>query len=305
MAKHGKLQITIEYLAARLILAILSRLPLSVSMAVGQAMARAIYPLATGLRRTGETNLRLAFPTASGDERSRILRGCFRSLGRELGLFSHFLNDSAESLRAVFDVSGVEHLEKSKALGKGVVLFTGHLGAWELTSFGVSVIGHPLTFLVRRLDNPKVEQLVDQARTRFGNQTVNKLGAARSMVKILRSGEVLGLLLDLNTLDEEGIFVDFFGVPASTSFMVAKLALRTQSPIVPLFAPWNEEKKKFDFQFSEPIVPKATGDEEADVLVLTSELSLFIENMIRKYPDQWLWIHRRWKTRPPGEPSIY
>jgi len=305
MAKHGKLQITIEYLAARLILAVLSRLPMSISMAAGQAMARAIYPLATNLRRTGETNLRLAFPTASTDERRRILLGCFRSLGRELGLFSHFLNGSAESLRAVFDVSAVENLEKSKELGRGVVLFTGHLGAWELTSFGVSVIGHPLTFLVRRLDNPKVEQLVDQARRRFGNQTVNKLGAARSMVKILRSGEVLGLLLDLNTLDEEGIFVDFFGVPASTSFMVAKLALRTQSPIVPLFAPWNEDKKKFDLQFSEPIIPKATGDEEADVRLLTSDLSLFIENMIRKYPDQWLWIHRRWKTRPPGEPSIY
>jgi KDO2-lipid IV(A) lauroyltransferase len=305
MAKHGNIQITAEYLAARLVLGLLSRLPMSVSMAIGRAVGRAAYTLASGLRRTGQTNLRLAFPETSDDERRKLLLGCFRSLGRELGVFSHFLNGSAASLREICEFTGVENLERSKALGKGVVLFTGHLGAWELTSFGSSLIGHPLTFLVRRLDNPKVEQLVDRARTRFGNQTVNKLGAARSMVKILRSAEVLGLLLDLNTLDEEGIFVDFFGVPASTSFMVAKLALRTQSPIVPLFSPWNEDKKKFAVQFYEPIIPKASADEEADVRRVTTELSLFIENRIREYPDQWLWIHRRWKTRPPGEPSIY
>jgi KDO2-lipid IV(A) lauroyltransferase len=125
------------------------------------------------------------------------------------------------------------------------------------------------------------------------------------MLKLLRSGKVLGLLIDLNTLDEEGIFVDFFGVPASTNFMVSKLALRTKSPIIPLFSPWLADKKKFGLYFSEPVIPQPTGDEDADVRDLTTTLSQIVEKMVRQYPDQWLWVHKRWKTRPSGEPAIY
>lgn len=305
MAKHGNAQINVEYLAARAILALLSRLPLSVSMGIGRGLGRLAYTLALDLRRTGKRNLLLAFPEKSKAERERILRGCFRSLGRELGLFSQFLTKSPESLRAAFETTGVENIVTAKAQGRGVILFTAHLGAWELTSQGLCLVGHPFSFLVRRLDNPKVEQLVDRARTRFGNQTLDKLAAARSMVKILRSGQTLGLLLDLNTLDGEGIFVDFFGVPASTTFMVAKLALRTDSPIVPVFAPWNEQRKKFSVEIDPPVTIQVTGDEEVDIRNLTTKLSQIIEDRIRRYPDQWLWIHKRWKTRPPGEPSIY
>ena len=305
MAKHGTFQTTIEYLAARVILATLSHLPMSAAMAVGRGMGRLAYTLAAHLRRTGQRNLLLAFPDKSEEEREAILLGCFRSLGRELGLFSKFLNGRPEFLRGVFNTSGLEHLEKAKLEGRGVILFTGHLGAWELTSFGLSLLGHPLSFLVRRLDNPKVEQIVDRSRKRFGNQTIDKLAAARGMVKILRSGETLGLLIDLNTLDDEAIFVDFFGVPASTNFMVAKLALRNQTPIVPIFAPWDEEQKKFTLLIEPAIYPEPTGDEDADIRRLTTHLSLVIENAIRRFPDQWLWIHRRWKTRPPGEPGIY
>ena len=305
MAKQGKLQIDIEYLAAFIVIAILSRLPISVSMALGRAIGVVAHTFATDLRRTGDRNLRLAFPEMSSDERRKIIRGCFRSLGRQLGLFCHFLTDSPAALRQVFDVSCLEHVEKAKALGRGLIFFTGHLGAWELTSCATALLGHPFTVIARRLDNPRIEELVERARTRCGNQTVNKRGGARSMLKILRSGGALGLLLDVNTLGDEGIFVNFFGVPASTNFMIAKLALRTETPLVAGFAPWNEARKKFDFQYGEPIIPRVSGDEEADVRRLTTELSLFTENMIRKYPDQWLWIHKRWKTRPPGEPKIY
>lgn len=305
MAKHGKLQSTIEYLAARVIFASLSHLPLPAAMGVGRGIARLAYLLAGRLRRTGQTNLALAFPEKTEEERSAILRGCFRSLGRELGFFSKFSTANPEKLRSYFNTTGLERFEKAKSESHGLILFTGHLGAWELTSFGLSLIGHPLSFLVRRLDNPKVEQMVDRARTRFGNRTIDKLSAARGMVKILRSGEVLGLLIDLNTLDDEAIFVDFFGVPASTNFMVAKLALRNNTPIVPIFAPWDEMQKKFSLMIEPVIHPQGTGDEEADIRRLTTQLSQVVEDAIRRFPDQWLWIHRRWKTRPPGEPGIY
>jgi Kdo2-lipid IVA lauroyltransferase/acyltransferase len=305
MAKHSKLQTNAEYFAARLILTTLGTLPASASIRLGQAIGRIAYVLARDLRKTGEVNLRLAFPEKNDDQRKRLLRGCFDTLGRVLGLFSHFSTDSAESLRSLMEPDGVEHLERAKAQGNGVVLFTAHLGAWELTSFGLSVLGHPFSFLVRRIDNPRVEQLVDQIRVRFGNQTLDKLAAARSMLKILRSGGDLGLLLDLNTLDEEAIFVDFFGVPAATNFLIAKLVLRTQSPIVPVFCPWDHQKQKFLLRVEEPIYSERSGDEEEDVRKLTAKLSKFIEDQIRQYPEQWLWIHKRWKTRPPGEPDIY
>jgi KDO2-lipid IV(A) lauroyltransferase len=125
------------------------------------------------------------------------------------------------------------------------------------------------------------------------------------MVKTLRSGEVLGLLFDLNALEDEAIFVDFFGVPASTNFMTAKLALRTSSPIIPIFAPWDKERKKFLLQIGPPVSVERVGNEEEDVRRLTSRLTLLFEEQIRRYPDQWLWIHKRWKTRPKGDPSIY
>jgi KDO2-lipid IV(A) lauroyltransferase len=147
---------------------------------------------------------------------------------------------------------------------------------------------------------------VDRTRKRFGNETIDKISAARSMLKILRSGEnVLGLLLDLNTLDDEAIFIDFFGVPAATNFVAAKLAVRTNTPLVPVFAPWSEEKGKYVLTVEPPMPPECTGDEEADVRHLTMKLTQHIENRIRQYPGQWLWIHKRWKTRPPGEPKIY
>ena len=265
------------------------------------------YKLAGGLRRTGAKNLCLAFPEKSDEERGRLLRECFDNLGRLLGFFSQFSSRSRAELKELIEIQGLENLENAKAeRGNRLILYTGHLGAWELTSFGLALFDHPFTFLVRRIDNPKIEELVDGVRRRFGNETIDKLSAARSMLKILRSGETpLGLLPDLNTLDDEAIFVDFFGVPAATTFVVAKLAVRTKTPLVPVFAPWSEEKGKYLLIVEPPIPAACTGDEEADVRCLTTKLTQRIENRIREYPGQWLWIHRRWKTRPPGEPPIY
>jgi len=305
MAKHGKLQTFLEYSAARSVLAVLGALPVSTAMALGRALGKVAYWTAQDLRRTAQTNLQLAFPEKDEQERNEILRQCFSSLGRELGIFSHFSTSSREVLLEWIETRGLEHLRNARANGKGVILFTGHLGAWEFTALALSLLGYPLSFLVRRIDNPKVENLIDQGRTRFGNRTIDKLSAGRSMIKILRAGEELGLLLDLNTLDDEAIFIDFFGVPASTNFMVAKLALRTEAAIIPVFAPWDPARKKFQLLLQPPVVVQVTGDENYDVQKLTAQLSMIMEDTIRSHPGQWLWIHKRWKTRPPGEPSIY
>ncbi len=305
MAKPGNVRTWIEYAAARSVLAVLSALPLGWAMGLGRSMGSVGHRLAGNLRVTGERNLQLAFPEKSAQERREILSACFRSLGRQLGLFSHFSTASRERLLSYTEWRGLENLETAKADGKAVILFTGHVGACELSSFGLSLKGHPLSFLVRRLDNPRVEQLVDRIRTRFGNQSVDKRGAARPMLTILRNGGTLGLLVDLNTLDDEAIFVDFFGVPASTTFMLAKLALRTDAVVLPMFAPWDEKLGKFLVDMLPPVSIERTGDEQEDVRRFTAELSLSVEGYIRRYPEQWLWIHKRWKTRPHGEKEIY
>jgi KDO2-lipid IV(A) lauroyltransferase len=276
-------------------------------MAIGRAVGAMAYFLARDLRRTATTNLRLAFPEKSDEERARLVRGCFDSLGRLLGFFSQMSSRSREELKRLIHVQGWENLEAAKQLnGHKLLLYTGHLGAWELTSFGFSLLGHPFAFLVRRVDNQRIEEMVDRVRKRFGNETIDKLSAARSMLKTLHSGNMsVGLLPDLNTLDDEAIFIDFFGVPAATTFMFAKLALRTNTPIIPVFSPWSDEKGKYLIIVEPPVTFERTEDEEENVRRLTIGLTQRIENQIRRYPSQWLWVHKRWKTRPPGEPNIY
>lgn len=307
MAKHGKLKTFLEYSAAKSVLTTLGQLPPPTAMRVGRGMGKLAYLLATDLRRTGAINLRLAFPEKSEEERARLLRDCFDNLGRGLGLFSQFSSRSEEDLKQLIEVQGWENLEAAtKVHGQKLLLYTGHLGSWELTSFAFSLLGHSFIFLVRRIDNPQIEQLVDRVRTRFGNQTMDKLAAGRSMLRILRAGKTsLGLLPDLNTLDDEAIFIDFFGVPAATTFLVAKFALRTDTPIIPVFAPWSEEKKKYLLIVEPPVSFERTEDEDENVRRLTIGFTERIENQIRRYPSQWLWIHKRWKTRPPGEPRFY
>jgi KDO2-lipid IV(A) lauroyltransferase len=304
VARKGNLQIQVEYRLARVLMAFFAVLPLSTAMRVGMALARfgRLFPK---LRQTAERNLQLAFPEMSQVERRRLMIGCFESLGRLLAVFSHFNDSGPESLERVIEYEGLGDLQAAKEHGRGVILFTGHVGAWELTSFGLSMSGHPLSFLVRRIDNPKIEELIDRERRRRGNRSINKRFAAREMLQILRAGGTLGILVDLNTLDREAIFVNFFGVPAATTFMVAKLALRTGADVLPVFAPWDRTQKKFLLKIGPAISFEATGEEQGDVRRLTQAFTNVVEDYVRRYPDQWLWIHRRWKTRPPGEPEIY
>lgn len=304
MAEHGKLRTNVEYFLVRIVLGFFSVLPLPNAINLGRTIGR-IGMLVPKLRHTGKRNLELAFPNLDKHERERLLRGCFESLGRLLGVFSHFRDEPAEQLKAIIQCDGMDNIYKAVGQGRGVIAFTGHVGAWELSSYGPSLYDYPFGFLVRRIDNPKIEALVDQFRAAYGNWTIDKRMAAREMFRMLKKGEMLGILVDLNALDREAMFVDFFGVKAATTFVVAKLALRTGSPVIPIFSPWDERLQKFTVTIGEPLKFNLTGDEEQDTLHVTQMLTKTVEDWIRRYPDQWLWVHRRWKTRPPGAPAIY
>jgi Kdo2-lipid IVA lauroyltransferase/acyltransferase len=304
MAEPGKLRTNVEYFLVRTVLGLFSALPLPTAINFGRIIGR-IGLLVPKLRRTGKRNLELAFPELDESERARLLRGCFESLGRLLGVFSHLRHDSTENLKQKIACEGMENIRNALGQNRGVIAFTGHVGAWELSSYGPSLYDHAFGFLVRRIDNPKIEALVDEFRGARGNWTIDKRMAAREMLRMLKKGEMLGILVDLNALDREAMFVDFFGVKAATTFVVAKLALRTGAPVVPIFSPWDKKLKRFLVQIGEPLKFDRTGDEEEDTLRATQLLTNVVEDWIRRYPDQWLWVHRRWKTRPPGEPPIY
>lgn len=277
--------------------------PLAVSLGLG--LGRIAYTFGGRLRRTGARNLQLAFPEMSEKERASILRGCFANLGRLLGEFSRLSRATPESLRSMIECEGIENLEAARDAGRGVILFTGHLGAWELSSFALSAFGYPMSFLARRIDNPKVEKIIERTRTRFGNRSIDKRSAARPLLRTLRAGGTVGILVDLNTHPHEAIFVDFFGIPASTTSGLATLALRTGAAVLPVFIPWDEERRRFVLRVDPPLNIERTGDEAEDVNRLTSLFTSIIESYVRRFPDQWLWIHRRWNTRPAGEENFY
>jgi len=289
------------------ILGTLGTLPRPAAAAAGRGMGRLAYSLAGGLRRTGEVNLKLAFPEMSPMEREQLLRGCFRSLGRMLGEFSQFPRATPESLREVveYDSEDVKLLDVARERGRGVIFLTSHLGAWEVLSFAHSAMYAPLSFLVRPIDNQRVEDLIEGVRTRFGNQPIVKKAAARAALKLLREGGTLGILADLNTQRQEGVFVPFFGHLACTTSSVAVLALRTDATVIPACAVWEESRRKFVFRGGPVLELIRTGDHEQDVLLNTAQFTAALERQIRAYPDQWLWIHKRWRTRPEGGPDFY
>lgn len=307
MAKHGKLQIALEYALARAVLSGLGVLPRRLAIAVGLLVGRLASLLPGKLQRTGKRNLEIAFPEMPDPERRRLLRGTFASLGRLLGEFSQLPRATPEKLRQLieYDEVGLAHLRAAEKNKRGVIFLTGHLGCWELHSFGWSALEYPLSFLVRPLDNPRIEAMIEAIRTKFGNRAIDKQTAARQSLRVLREGGTLGILSDLNTQTREGVFVPFFGTLACTTAGIATLALKTDAVVIPTCAVWNKERQRYFFHGDPPVELVRTGVHAKDIELNTARFAAAVERMVRLYPDQWLWIHKRWKTRPPGEPDLY
>lgn len=296
---------TLEYAAAFTLLKIFGWMPRRVAYAAAEMVAMLGFLLARRQRTAGMQNLRMAMPHLDDRERKRILRRCFSNLGRQLVEFSHFPTLNKNNIADYVVYEGLEHYVAATRQGKGVLFLTGHFGAWELSAFAHSVYGYPLHIVVRRIDNSKVDQLVERYRALSGNRPIAKKNALRDILKALRSGETVGILIDQNTTREEGIFVNFFGIPAATTPVTATLALRTKAPVVPGLLIWDEKLRKHRLRFDPPIPLIETGDPARDVIENTRAFHAVLEKYIREYPDQWLWIHRRWKTRPEGEASLY
>jgi KDO2-lipid IV(A) lauroyltransferase len=257
------------------------------------------------LRRAAVFNLRLAYPDLSDAERRRILRSLVRQVGWMAGEFAQFPRYTRARIERIVVLDGFENFDAAQRLGKGVLFLTGHASAWELAPFAQALYGYPLHFLVRPIDNPRVEALVNRYRCLSGNTPIEKNKSARAMLQILRAGGTIGVLIDQNTSYEEGVFVDFFGVPACTTSGLARIALRTEATVVPGFLFWDEHMRKYRLRFEPAIELQRTGNEERDIRENTARFTRAVEDYVRRHPDQWLWVHKRWRTRPPGEKPIY
>jgi KDO2-lipid IV(A) lauroyltransferase len=296
---------TIEYAAAWAGLKFLGILPRPVARFVGASAAAMAYFLRPPFRRAALFNLRLAFPQWTDEQRSRAVRRMIRQVGWMAGEFSQFPKYTRANIERVVVLDGASNFEAARERGKGVLFLTGHMSAWELAPFAQALYGNPLHFLVRPIANSRVDTLINGYRCLSGNQPIEKNRSARAILRVLHDGGTVGVLSDHNTSLEEGVFVDFFGIPASTTSGLARLALRTDAAVVPGFLSWDDELRKYRLRFEPAVKLSRTSDEEADVRENTQRFTRVIEDYIRAHPDQWLWVHKRWKTRPPGEAPIY
>ncbi len=295
----------IQYVLAKLLLGTFGSMPRGVAYRIGDIVAGAGYRLARRQRETGMYNLRMALPDLSDDERERIIRQVFRNLGRLLVEFSNFPRLTRDNIPDIVEYEGLDNYLEGHRRGNGILYLTAHIGSWELCSFAHSVYGYPLKFLTRPIDNPLIDKLITRFRTWSGNQVIDRTDAVRDVLKALRNNEAVGILADQNTTRSEGVFVDFFGIPAATTPGLATFALRTGAAVIPVYLRWDESRKRHILHFAPPLDLITTGDRKQDIEENTRMFNQVLEAFVREFPDQWLWIHRRWKTRPEGEDPLY
>lgn len=226
-------------------------------------------------------------PHLDRDERERIVSEVFQSIARILIAFARLPQIDQTNVADWIRVEGIEHVREGLAAGRGVIFATGHLGNWELSAYAFALLERPIWVVVRPFDNPLLDALVDRYRTLSGNRTIGKRDYARGILEALHRNEMVGILADQH--DQNGIPVNFFGVPARTSLGIARIAGRTGAAVIPGFAIWSETESKYVLRFYPPV--EIEGDMESD----TQAIQKAIETAIREYPGQWLWIHRRWK----------
>jgi Kdo2-lipid IVA lauroyltransferase/acyltransferase len=294
----------LEYAAVWLIVKALGLLPRPVARTLAAGLARFFYALLPRLQKTTETNLRIAFPDWSEAHRTSVIRGMVCNLGWMAAEFARFPKYTKQNIEQIVTLDGHENFLEGQRRGKGVLYLTGHIGAWELSSFAHALYGFPLHYMARPIENRRIDVLVNGYRCLSGNQPIYKNESARVTLKVLKDAGTIGILADQNTMPSEGAFVDFFGKAASTTTGIARLALHTDAAVVPGYAVWDDHLGKYRLRFEPPMELTRTGDAERDILENTQKFTRVLEDIIRKYPDQWFWIHGRWNTRPTGEPPL-
>jgi len=283
-------------------------IPRTAGVAVIKLLAAAFYCLDARHRHIADVNLRIAFPEMPPRRRKAIALRSFQNAGMNLLEISRLGCLTPENISKLADydkTTGLDNYRAALNRGKGILYLTGHFSSWELLPTAHALHGYPLSFTTRPLDNTRLEKYLRRIRESKGNAVIYKKESARHILKELKAGRSVGVLMDQNVNPAEGIFVDFFGVPAATSTGVAILALRTGAPVLTGYLT-PLDGGRYTFKFLPPIDMERTGDTAEDLRVNTQRLNDVLERVIREQPESWLWGHKRWKNRPPEAPrDIY
>jgi KDO2-lipid IV(A) lauroyltransferase len=307
MRRSGNVEAELPFTAVRSLMGGLGVLPRPLAVKAGLTLGQSLYKFANGAKRAAARNIELAFPEWDAGKRQRLLRESFKNVGRLLGEFSQLRRATKQGLREMveFDPIGLEHVKHAAAEGRGVIMASCHLGPWELSLVAWSAVQYPMNIIARPFNDPRISAYMQGIRTRFGNRIISEQGAIREALPILREGGTVALGIDVNMPREYGVFVSFFGRLACTTPGLALLALASDALVLPSCSVWDEARQRYFFHMEPPVSLLRTGDNAGDIAVNTARYTAAIERMVRTYPEQYLWMHRRWLTRPEGEAELY
>ena len=290
-----------EYLGAAALLRTLWCLPQRLALPTAELVGLTCCSLVSKWRDVAENNLKRALPELDAAARRQIRHGVFRNLGRVVFALAKLPSWSAQTVIRHVDFKGLEHFRSAEAKGRGVLLLTAHLGNWELGALAHGAVVGPISVMVRPINNPFVDRLVETRRSAHGNHVIAKRNSAREVLRALSDGRTIGILADQNAVPEEAVFVEFFGLHAAAHKGFAQLALRSGAAVVPATARWDPQSRRHVVEYGPEIEVVRSGSAERDIEINTQRFQSALEDRIRANPDQWLWIHRRWKTQPAAD----
>jgi KDO2-lipid IV(A) lauroyltransferase len=286
----------VQYLLILLFIKVINIFPFNISFQIGRFIGLLLYTFDARHRNVAINNLSGAFPEKGKDDITGIAKESFKNIGSTVAEMARVFKGGREWVDSAVIFEGRENVEDALKKGKGVLVLTAHIGNWEVGALA-SARDFRLNFVVRPLDNRFLNRLIYKLRTIFNSGVIAKKNAVREILRCLKRNEIVAILMDQNTTREEGVFVDFFGRKACTTPVVALLAMRTGAPVIPAFT-IREGIGKFKVIIGEAIEVISSENNQRDIERYTSMFTGAIESIIRKYPDQWFWLHRRWKTQP-------
>jgi KDO2-lipid IV(A) lauroyltransferase len=294
-----------EYLVVSAVAGLVRRLPVPGALAAGRILGLAFYAADRPHRRLTHANLAAAFPTKSDAERRAIARGVFEHFGRLLMALLKFSSMTRDEMLAAVDVEGAERVRQAHAKGRGVLLFTGHFGFWEVHALAHSLVLAPIAVVARALDNPDLNRMLEAVRASTGNAVIYRRGGIRRILRALGANQAVALLIDQHIHGGDAVYVDFFDRPAATTSALAALALRTGAPVIPCFAlPLPGGRFRIVYEHAvEPPRPDAADP----IRDYTQRCTDVLEMYVRRYPELWLWMHRRWRdvASAPAAPPMF
>ena len=293
---RASLRHRLEHFAVVSIIAFVRLLPMRAVLTLGSMVGRAFYLSDRPHRELAIRNLRAAFPGRTENECRAVSREMFSHFGRLLVVLLKFSTMRPADMLACVEFEGEERMAHAHAQGRGVLLFTGHFGFWEINALVHALAIKPMAVLARPLDNPLLHGLLESVRRSTGNSVIYRRGAIRRVLRALEANQAVAFLIDQHMQPSDAVNVEFFNRTAATTSALAALALRTKAPVVPVFA-LPLPGGRFRMVYEHPVDPPSDGDENA-VREFTQRCTDVLEMYVRRYPELWLWMHRRWRDVP-------